>query len=40
MDTENNRLCDSLAVRVSLTTLAFALWFAMSVGLLELAVKL
>jgi hypothetical protein len=37
MDAKYNWLIDNGAVRVTLNTVAFALWIAMSVGLLELA---
>lgn len=40
MDAKYNRLIDSVAVRLTLNTVALAIWIAMSVGLLELAVKL
>ena len=40
MDAKYNRLFDNAAVRVTFNTLAFALWLVVSVGLLELAVKL
>ncbi len=40
MDAKYNRLFDNAAIRVTFNTLAFALWLAVSVGLLELAVKL
>ncbi len=39
MDAKYNWLMDSMAIRITLNTLALALWIAMSVGLLELAVK-
>lgn len=39
MDSKYNRLIDNIAIRVSLNTVAFALWLVMAVGLLELAVK-
>ena len=39
MDANYNRLIDNIAVRVALNIGAFALWLAMAVGLLELAVK-
>jgi hypothetical protein len=39
MDAKCNGLTDNIAVRVTLNTVAFALWLAMAVGLLELAVK-
>jgi len=40
MDAKYNWLMDNGAVRVTLNTVAFALWIALSVALLELAVKL
>jgi hypothetical protein len=39
MDAKYNGLMDSAAVRITLNTVALALWLAMSVGLLQLAVK-
>lgn len=39
MDGKYDWLIDSVAVRLTLNTVALALWIAMSVGLLELAVK-
>jgi len=40
MDAKYNSLMDNGAVRVTLNTVAFALWIALSVALLELAVKI
>jgi hypothetical protein len=40
MDAKYNWLIDSGAVRLTLTAVAFALWIAMTVGLMELAVKI
>ena len=39
MDAKYNWLIDSMAVRLTLNTMALALWIAVAVGLLELAVK-
>ena len=39
MDANYNRLIDNSAIRMALNTAAFAVWLAMAVGLLELAVK-
>ena len=39
MDAKYNWLIDSTAVRLTLNTVALAIWIAVSVGLLELAVK-
>jgi len=39
MDAKYNWLIDSGAVRVTLNTVAFALWMVMALGLLELAAK-
>jgi hypothetical protein len=39
MDAKYNWLIDNAAVRVTLNTVAFALWIAMAVGLLELATR-
>ena len=39
MDSKYNHLMDNIAIRISLNTVAFALWLVMAVGLLELAVK-
>ena len=39
MNSKYNELVDNMAIRVSLNTVAFALWLVMAVGLLELAVK-
>jgi hypothetical protein len=39
MDAKYNWLIDNGAVRVTLNTVAFALWMVMALGLLELAVK-
>ena len=40
MDAKYNWLIDNAAIRVTLNTVALALWIAMAVGLLELASKL
>jgi hypothetical protein len=40
MDAKYNWLIDNAGVRITLNMVALALWIAMSVGLLELAVKL
>jgi len=40
MDAKYDWLIDSMAFRLTLNTVALALWIAMSVGLLELAVKI
>ena len=40
MDAKYNWLIDNGPVRLALTTVAFALWMAMAVGLIELATKL
>lgn len=40
MDAKYNRLIDSVAVRLTLNTTALIIWIAVSVGLLELAVKI
>ena len=39
MNAKYNWLIDSAAVRLTLHTVAWALWIAAAVGLLELAVK-
>jgi len=39
MDAKYNWLIDNGAVRVTLNTLAFALWVALAMGVLELAAK-
>ena len=39
MDAKYNWMIDNAAIRVTLNTVAFALWLAVAVGLLELAVK-
>lgn len=39
VDAKYNRLTDRVAVRLTLNTVALAIWIAVSVGLLELAVK-
>ncbi len=39
MDAKYNALIDSTTVRLTLNTVALALWAVMCVGLLELAVK-
>jgi hypothetical protein len=40
MDAKYNWLIDNVAVRVTLNTVAFALWIATAVALLEAAAKL
>lgn len=40
MNANYNWLMDNFAVRVTLNTVAFALWAAATVGLLEAAVRL
>ena len=40
MDAKYNWLIDNGAVRLTLNTLALALWAVMAVGLLEIAAKL
>ena len=40
MDAKYNWLMDNAAIRLTLNTLAFVLWAAASVGLLEAAAKL
>jgi hypothetical protein len=40
MNSKCNELIDNMAIRVSLNTVAFALWLVMAMGLLELAVKI
>jgi len=40
MDAKYNWLIDNVAVRVTLNTVAFALWIGTAVALLELATKL
>ena len=40
MDAKYNGLIDNGAVRLTLNTVALALWLAMAVGLLEIASKL
>jgi hypothetical protein len=40
MDAKYNWLMDNVAVRVTLNTVAFALWMAATVGLLVAATKL
>jgi hypothetical protein len=40
MDGKYNALMDSTAVRLTLNTVALAMWIVMSIGVLELAVKL
>ncbi|HEY5173995.1 MAG TPA: hypothetical protein VII95_00340 [Terriglobales bacterium] len=40
MDAKYNWLIDNGAIRLALNTVAFALWIAMAVGLMELAVKI
>ncbi len=39
MDAKYNWVIDNAAVRVTLNTVALALWLALSLGLLELASK-
>jgi len=39
MDAKYNWLIDNGAIRVTLNTVAFALWIAMALGILELATK-
>ncbi len=39
MDAKYNWLIDNGAIRVTLNTVAFALWMVMALGLLELATK-
>jgi hypothetical protein len=39
MDAKYNWLIDNGAIRVTLNTVAFALWVVMALGLLELASK-
>jgi hypothetical protein len=40
MDAKYNWLIDSVSIRVTLNTVAFALWIATAVALLEVAAKL
>jgi hypothetical protein len=40
MDAKYNWMIDNITVRVTLNTVAFALWMATAVGLLEIASKL
>jgi hypothetical protein len=40
MDAKYNWLIDNVAVRVTLNTVAFALWIGTAIALLELATKL
>jgi hypothetical protein len=40
MDAKYNWLIDNVTIRVTLNTVAFALWIATAVGLLEIASKL
>ena len=40
MDAKYNWLIDSVGIRVTLNTVAFALWIATADGLLEIASKL
>ena len=40
MDAKYNWLIDNVAIRVTLHTVAFALWIATAVALLEVAAKL
>jgi hypothetical protein len=37
MDAKYNWMIDNVAVRVTLNTVAFALWIALSLGVMELA---
>ncbi len=39
MDAKYNWLIDNVSVRVTLNTVAFALWIGTAVGLLEIAAK-
>ena len=39
MDAKCNGLIDNIAMRLALNAVAFAVWIAMAVALLELAVK-
>jgi hypothetical protein len=39
MDAKYNWLIDSATIRLTLNTVALAIWIALSVGLLELAVR-
>lgn len=39
MDAKYNWMIDNPTIRVTLNTVAFALWIAMAIGLLELAAK-
>lgn len=39
MDAKYNWLIDNAAVRVTLNTLALALWMATAIGIMELAAK-
>jgi hypothetical protein len=40
MDAKYNWLIDNVAIRVTLNTVAFALWIATAIALLEVAAKL
>ena len=40
MDAKYNWLIDNVSIRVTLNTVAFALWMAAAVALLEVATKL
>jgi hypothetical protein len=40
MDAKYNWMIDNVTIRVILNTVAFALWIATAVGLLEVAAKL
>ena len=40
MDAKYNWLIDNGPIRLTLNTVAFALWIAMAVGLIDLATKL
>ena len=40
MDAKYNWLIDNTALRITINTVAFALWIATAVGLLELASKI
>ncbi len=40
MDAKYNGLLDSIAIRITLNTMVFALWLMAAMGLLDLAVRL
>ncbi len=40
MDAKYNWVIDNGAIRLTLTAVAFAVWIAMAVGLMELAAKI